>query len=144
MRNIWINPRKKRGFTLVELLVVIAILGLLAGLVGPQVMRQFGGAKADATRLQIAELNAGLDIFYLDVGRYPNTNEGLRALVSNPGSVEGWDGPYLRKREVPEDSWGRAFHYTSPGDHGPYDLYSLGADGKEGGSEDAADIASWD
>jgi general secretion pathway protein G len=133
-----------RAFTLVELLVVIAILGLLAGLVGPQVLKQFASAKVDAAQLQIADLGAGLDLFLLDIGRYPSSTEGLEALVREPGSVERWDGPYLKKSEVPADPWGRPFLYSSPGEHGLYDLVSLGADGKEGGSADATDIASWE
>jgi general secretion pathway protein G len=132
------------GFTLVELLVVIAILGLLAGLVGPQVLRQFASAKVDAAQLQIADLGAGLDLFLLDIGRYPSSAEGLEALVREPRSVDSWDGPYLKKNEVPADPWGRPFHYSSPGEHGAYDLVSLGADGEEGGSADATDIASWE
>ena len=133
-----------QGFTLVELLVVIAILGLLASLVGPRVIKRFGDAKADAARLQIADLGAGLDVFFLDVGRYPSTTEGLEALVIDPGSIEGWNGPYLKKSAVPEDPWGQAFVYKAPGDHGPYDLSSAGADGRTGGEGDAADVVSWE
>lgn len=130
------------GFTLIELLVVIAILGLIASLVGPSVMRQFGGAKADTARLQIADLTAALDLFYLDFGRYPTTSEGLDALVAAPDSVPTWDGPYLKK-SVPSDPWGHSYLYKAPGDNGAYDLFSLGADNQAGGDKDNADVASW-
>lgn len=133
-----------RGFTLVELLVVIAILGLLASLVGPAVMKRFRGAKVDAARLQLADLDAGLDIFYLDTGRYPSTSEGLQALVQDPGSVASWSGPYLKKSDLPKDPWGYEYQYASPGDSRAYDLFSLGADHRPGGEGDNADVASWD
>jgi general secretion pathway protein G len=132
------------GFTLIELLVVIAILGLIASLVGPSVMRQFGGAKADAARLQLADLGAALDLFYLDLGRYPTTSEGLAALVAPPPGIAGWDGPYLKKAGVPQDPWGEAYRYQSPGTHGPYDIVSFGADRQPGGEKDNADIVSWE
>lgn len=132
-----------RGFTLIELLVVLVILGLLAGLVGPSVLRHLGGAKSDTAQLQISELGSGLDLFHLEVGRYPSSNEGLDALVENPPSVENWHGPYLKKRKVPKDPWGNDYHYVFPGEHGPYDLYSYGADNTQGGDGDNRDIVSW-
>jgi general secretion pathway protein G len=136
------NPAK--GFTLVELLVVLVILGLLAGLVGPQVMRYLGGAKSDTARLQINDLGAALDLFYLDVGRYPTTQEGLDALVTQPAGAERWSGPYLRRRQVPVGPWGNPYHYRSPGEHGPYDLFSLGANNAPGGDGEDRDIVSWE
>jgi general secretion pathway protein G len=135
---------KHFGFTLIELLVVIAILGLVASLVGPSVMRQFGGAKLDTARLQIADLSAALDLYYLDLGRYPTTAEGLAALVSGPEAAREWDGPYLKKSSVPRDPWGNAYEYKAPGDHGPYDLFSYGADRQLGGERDNADVVSWE
>lgn len=144
MRAVRKHSERFQGFTLVELLVVIAILGLLASLVGPQVMKQFGDAKVDAARLQIADLGAGLDIFYLDVGRYPTTSEGLQALVQDPGSADGWNGPYMKKSTVPKDPWGHDYQYSFPGDNGVYDLFSLGADNRSGGEGDNSDIVSWD
>jgi general secretion pathway protein G len=132
-----------RGFTLIELLVVLVILGLLAGLVGPSVLRHLGGAKSDTAQLQISELGSGLDLFHLEVGRYPSSNEGLDALVENPPSVEHWHDPYLKKRKVPKDPWDNDYHYVFPGEHGPYDLYSYGADNTEGGDGDNKDIVSW-
>jgi general secretion pathway protein G len=133
----------QNGFTLIELLVVLVILGLLAGLVGPQVLRYTGSAKSDTARLQIEELGAGLDLFHLEVGRYPTTAEGLQALVEKPTSVSRWNGPYLKKKNVPIDPWGNAYHYRSPGEQGVYDLYSLGNDNMEGGEGNDADVVSW-
>ncbi|WP_246345044.1 type II secretion system major pseudopilin GspG [endosymbiont of Lamellibrachia barhami] len=131
------------GFTLIELLVVLVILGLLAGLVGPQMVRYLGGAKTDTTMLQIEEFGAGLDLFHLEVGRYPTTDEGLIALVEKPNSVEGWNGPYLKKKQIPEDPWGNEYLYRFPGDNGIYDLYSFGQDNTEGGTGEAQDVVSW-
>jgi general secretion pathway protein G len=133
----------ENGFTLIELLVVLVILGLLAGLVGPQVLRHLGGAKSDTAQLQISELGAGLDLFHLEVGRYPSSSEGLQALVEAPSSASNWHGPYLKKSTLPKDPWGNAYIYQFPGDHGPYDLYSYGADNAEGGEGDNKDIVSW-
>jgi general secretion pathway protein G len=132
-----------RGFTLIELLVVLTILGLLAGLVGPQVLRYLSGAKSDTARMQIEELSSGLDLFHLEVGRYPTTDEGLTALVELPPGMNNWNGPYLRKKQVPADPWGNNYHYRSPGEHGYYDLFTLGHDNSEGGEDDNADIVSW-
>ena len=137
------GARPGAGFTLIELLVVLVILGLLAGLVGPQVMKYLGGAKSDTARLQIEELGGGLDLFHLEVGRYPSSAEGLEALVEAPPGMPNWNGPYLKKKIVPVDPWGNAYHYRSPGENGAYDLYSLGADNSEGGEGDNRDIVSW-
>jgi general secretion pathway protein G len=135
---------RHRGFTLIELLVVIAILGFIASLVGPSVIKQFGSAKTDTARLQIADLSAALDLYYLDLGRYPTTSEGLAALVKAPEAARDWDGPYLKKSAVPTDPWGQAYQYKAPGENGPYDLYSYGADSQLGGERDSADVASWE
>jgi general secretion pathway protein G len=133
----------QRGFTLIELLVVLVILGLLAGLVGPQILRYLGSAKSDTARLQIEELGAGLDLYHLEVGRYPNTDEGLAALVEEPTGVSHWNGPYLKKKTVPNDPWGNKYIYVSPGENGVYDLFSLGQDNMEGGENENEDIVSW-
>ncbi len=131
------------GFTLIELLVVLVILGLLAGLVGPQILRYTGSAKSDTAKLQIEELGAGLDLYHLEVGRYPNTEEGLKSLIEQPAGISTWNGPYLKKKTVPNDPWGNPYRYESPGNNGMYDLYSYGSDNAEGGEGTNADIVSW-
>jgi len=133
----------KRGFTLVELLVVLVILGLLAGLVGPQVMKHLGSSKTRTARLQIEELSAALEIYRLDLNAYPSAGDGLAPLVQRPPGVKEWNGPYLRKPVLPKDPWGRDFRYRNPGLHGAFDLYSLGADDAEGGEGEDGDVVSW-
>ena len=134
-----LRTRPASGFTLIELLVVLAILTLLAGLVGPRVLNQLGGAKSKTTAVQIADLDKSLELFKLDVGRYPSSEEGLEALVKRPGNVNGWTGPYL-KGGVPTDPWGRAYRYANPGPNGGIEILSLGADGAPGGDGENADI----
>ncbi|MGQ0658442.1 MAG: type II secretion system major pseudopilin GspG [Chromatiales bacterium] len=140
-RRTWV--RRAGGFTLIELLVVLVILGLLASVVAPNVMSRLGGAKTKTAQLQIHDMGAALDLYALEVGGYPTTEQGLGALVEQPGGVEKWNGPYLKKTTIPKDPWGHDYEYRSPGAHGAYDLYSLGADGSEGGDGENADIASW-
>lgn len=130
------------GFTLVELLVVMIIIGLLAALVGPRFIRQEEKAKVKAAQAQVELFSTALDTFRLDLGRYPTTEEGLQALRQNPGGLERWDGPYLKK-EVPRDPWGKSYVYKSPGEHGAFDLLSYGADGVPGGEGDNRDVTSW-
>jgi len=134
--------RAQAGFTLLELLVVLAILGLLVGLVAPAVMRQLGSAKEKIAVQSIERLGGVLDIYKLDVGIYPTTEQGLQALVTKPTSVARWNGPYLKGDKVPEDPWGHAYVYRSPSQRPgyEYDLYSLGPTGQPGGSGDTAAI----
>ena len=127
------------GFTLIELLVVLVILTLLAGLVGPRVMSQLGGAKSKTAALQIADLDKSLEILKLDVGRYPTTAEGLDALVHRPTTANGWNGPYI-KGNVPNDPWGKPYIYASPAPNGGVEISTLGADGTAGGTGEDADI----
>jgi general secretion pathway protein G len=141
-RNHFARSRQA-GFTLIELLVVLVILGLLAGLVGPRVLNYLGGARADSARLQIENLKSALDLYAIDVGGYPTSSQGLRALIANPGGLRAWNGPYLRANSVPNDPWGQPYGYRAPGQHGAYDLFSLGADNAAGGAGDNADITSW-
>ncbi len=130
------------GFSLIELLVVMIIIGLLAALVGPRLFGKVGTARKQAAHAQITSLGTALDTFRLDVGRYPDTSEGLDALRIAPGSTDNWDGPYLSK-DVPKDPWKKEYVYFSPGDHGDYDLISYGADGEPGGEGENKDITSW-
>jgi general secretion pathway protein G len=135
--------RGERGFTLVEILVVITIIGLIMGLVGPRVLNYLTESKAKAAKIQIESFASALDLFFLDAGRYPSGSEGLTALVQRPGSISGWNGPYLKGGLVPADPWGNPYIYRSPGQRGAYDLVSFGADGQEGGTGTASDITSW-
>jgi general secretion pathway protein G len=137
------NRRNERGFTLVEVLVVITIIALMMGLVGPRVLNYLSESKTKAAKIQIESLSASLDLFFIDAGRYPTSSEGLTALTVRPGSAIGWNGPYLRGNSVPNDPWGRPYVYRSPGEHGPFDIISYGADGQEGGSGAGVDITSW-
>lgn len=132
------------GFTLIELLVVLAILGLLAGLVGPKVLNQLGGAKSKTAKVQIKDFEQAIEIYKLDVGRLPNQQEGLKALIQRPDNAPGWNGPYLKKAELPKDPWGNDYQYVFPGKHGDFDLFSLGADKAVGGEGENADITNWD
>ncbi len=131
---------RRHGFTLLELLVVLAILGLLMGLVGPRVLAQLGGAKTKTAGVQIADLERGLELFKLDVGRFPTSEEGLDALMHKPAAATGWNGPYLKGNDVPKDPWNHAYHYVLPGAAAAPDISSLGADGAPGGDGENADV----
>jgi general secretion pathway protein G len=133
-----------RGFTLVELLVVLIILGLVASIAGPNVMKYLGTSKTKTARLQLKEIESSLELFFLDTGAYPSTSTGLKALIKNDESLVGWNGPYFKKAVVPDDPWGNPYKYSVPGDHGAFDLSSLGADNQPGGEGDDKDINNWE
>ena len=133
------DHRSEKGFSLIELIVVLVILGLLAAVVSPNVYNKLAKGKEQIAKIQIKELEGGLQLFSFDMGRYPNSAEGLESLVRNPGNNDSWKGPYLAK-DLPKDPWGHPYVYRSPGMHGDYDLFSCGADGVEGGDDD---ICSW-
>jgi general secretion pathway protein G len=139
-----ITAGRDDGFTLVEILVVITIIGLIMGLVGPRVLNYLSESKVKAAAIQIQSFSSALDLFYLDLGRYPTTSEGLAALVQRPAGSSGWNGPYLKNASVPNDPWGHPYKYRSPGEHGPFEIISLGSSGKEGGTGNAAAIKSWE
>jgi general secretion pathway protein G len=135
------NRDGEQGFTLVEMLVVIAIIGLIMGLIGPRVLNYLSESKVKAAKIQMQSFSSALDLFNLDAGRYPSTAEGLAALVHRTPGVAAWNGPYLRGGNVPNDPWNHPYIYRAPGEHGAYDIVSLGSDGQEGGSGAAADIS---
>ncbi len=134
---------KNRGFTLLEILVVLVILGLLASLVGPQVFKQLSSSKSKTAELQIEELSSALDLYRLEVGSYPSSEQGLNALIEKPAAVDNWNGPYLKKKVIRDDPWGNAYLYRFPGEQGEFDLYSLGADKQPGGEGENRDLVSW-
>jgi len=135
--------RREAGFTLVELLVVLIILGLIAAFAAPRVIKFVGGAKTDSARIQIERLSGVLDLYRLQIGRFPSEDAGLNALMEAPADAPNWDGPYLKKADALNDPWGRPYLYRFPGEHGDYDLYTLGADGQEGGEGEDRDLTSW-
>ena len=138
------SKRRTGGFSLLELLAVLVILGILAGIFAPRFLGQAESAKRKAAKLEIDQIGQSLDLYKLETGKYPTSQEGLAALVTAPSGATNWNGPYLKKTSVPKDPWGNDYKYVSPGDQNrPYDIVSLGGDGKEGGDGDGKDIASW-
>jgi general secretion pathway protein G len=145
MNRIAIRPlaAKARGMTLIEILVVLVLIGIVLGIVGGNFIGRGEKAKADAAKIEIGQIGQALDLFKLEVGRYPSSQEGLQALIAAPTGVSNWNGPYWKKSTLPRDPWNNEYRYVSPGQHGAYDIVSYGADGKEGGEGADKDIASW-
>jgi general secretion pathway protein G len=135
-------PNAHRGFTLLELLVVMVIIGLLAGYVGPKYFAQIGKSETKTAKAQIEALSRALDTYRLDTGHYPSTEQGLAALNQAPSGETKWQGPYLAKG-VPADPWGRPYLYRAPGEHGDYDVWTLGSDGAAGGQDADSDVGNW-
>lgn len=139
--------RSTGGFTLIEIMVVIVILSMLAILVGPKIIGRTDDAKIADAKIQIKNLETALKLYKLDNGVYPSTEQGLEALVEAPAAgvvpKNYREGGYLDNKRVPKDPWDNDYVYLSPGEHGDYDLYSLGADGGRGGEKNDADIESW-
>lgn len=137
-----INHKREDGYTLIELLVVLSIISLIVGLVGPRVLNYLSNSKVKAAHIQIESLVGALDLYYLDNGAYPTSGAGLTALLRKPEDSSNWNGPYLKGATIPNDPWGKPYEYVSPGKYGPYEITSFGSDGKEGGTDTAADISN--
>ena len=134
---------REAGFTLLELLVVLAIMGLLAAIVAPQVLKYLGSSRSQTAKVQIQNITAALELYRLDVGRYPTQEEGLNVLVAAAPADACWNGPYLQKAAALKDPWGQAYLYRNPGQHGDVDVYTLGSDKAEGGANEARDVGNW-
>lgn len=137
------DRRNERGYSLLELLVALAILSLIIAIAAPRLIGYFEASKAKTAKIQIANLSTAMDLYYLSNGGYPTEQQGLKALVEKPEGATAWDGPYLNKADGIIDPWGRPYVYKQPGEHGKFDIASLGADGKEGGAGEDADLGSW-
>ena len=131
-----------RGMTLIEILVVLVLLSVIMTVVAGNYIGRGEEAKRKATKIEIGQISQTLDLYKLEVGRYPTTQEGLQALVSAPAGVANWNGPYWKKSTVPKDPWGTEYKYSSPAANAPYEFISLGADAKEGGEGPNKDISS--
>lgn len=132
--------KNARGFTLLELMVVLLILALIASIAAPQVTKHLRKAKVETAKIQVEALGAAVDSFNIDNGRFPTTEETLKALVERPEGLKTWDGPYIKKKDSLIDPWGEPYHYRHPGTGREYDIYSLGSDKKEGGEGEASDV----
>lgn len=135
--------RRDSGFTLLELLVVLAIMGMLAAIIAPQVIKYLGTSRTQTAHVQIQNVMAALELYRLDVGRYPTAQEGLQALVTAPPAAPNWNGPYLKKESALKDPWGEPYAYQIPGQHGEIDVFTLGSDKAPGGTGEAQDVGSW-
>jgi general secretion pathway protein G len=133
---------RQTGMTLIEILVVLVLIGIVLGIVGGNFIGRGEKAKGDAAKIEIGQIGQALDLYKLEVGRYPTTQEGLQALISAPSGAPNWNGPYWKKSTLPKDPWGNEYKYTAPAQSGPYEITSYGADGKEGGEGPNRDITS--
>jgi general secretion pathway protein G len=133
---------RARGMTLIEILVVLVLIGIVMAIVGGNFLGQGEKAKANAAKIEIGQISQALDLFKLEIGRYPTQQEGLQALITAPAGLNNWNGPYWKKASVPKDPWGNEYRYLAPGQAGPYDIVSYGADGKEGGEGVDKDITN--
>lgn len=131
-----------RGMTLIEILVVLVLIGVVLGIVGGNFLGRGEKAKADAAKIEIGQIAQALDLYKLETGRYPTTQEGLQALVSAPPGVPNWNGPYWKKQSLPKDPWGNEYRYAAPGQAAAFDIVSFGADGKEGGEGVNRDVTA--
>ena len=141
MRNTR-RPRREGGFSLLELVIVLIILGTIMAFLAPRIFGNVERANAARAKAQIEQISGQLEIMRLEVGRYPNTQEGLRSLLEKPPGMDRWGGPYVKDQAILRDPWGNEFKYAAPGQGKPFDLASLGADGKEGGEGDNRDITN--
>ena len=137
------NRKGERGYSLLELLIVLAIMSLIIAIAAPRIIGYFEASKAKTAKIQIANISTALDLYYLSNGNYPSEQQGLKALVEKPEGVTTWDGPYLNRADGIIDPWTHPYLYKNPGVHGKFDVSSLGADGKEGGDGEDADLGSW-
>jgi len=149
--NTYVIPKTTRsrfgtsqtGMTLIEILVVLVLIGIVMGVLGGNFIGKGEKAKGDAAKIEIGQIGQALDLYKLEIGKYPTTQEGLQALITAPSGTDRWNGPYWKNKAIPKDPWGNEYRYTAPGQHGPFDIVSLGADGKEGGDGADKDITSW-
>ena len=135
--------RREAGFTLLELLVTLTILSLLAAVVAPQVLKYIASSRVETSQLQVDNIAAALDLFHIDMSRYPTAQEGLEALLTQPDNTPNWHGPYLKKSKALTDPWGVPYHYQVPGQHGDVDVFSYGDGKTDGSASDAPPIKSW-
>lgn len=136
------HRQRMRGMTLIEILVVLTLIGIVMGIIGSNYLQKGDQAKVKAAKIEIDQIGQALDLYKLETGRYPTTQEGLQALVQAPAGVANWNGPYWKKGTLPKDPWGTEYKYTSPAANAPYEIVSYGADQKEGGEGNNKDISS--